>query len=88
MVDAGGVFVIEAGEGVQQQGQVFGRGGHKACLVEAGGEGDHAPARDAAIGGFNTADAAETGGLADGTAGVGGCCRWCQTGGNRSCGTA
>ena len=45
--------------------------GERAALVERGGEGDHPRARDRAVGGLHPDDAAERGGLADRSAGVG-----------------
>ena len=45
--------------------------GHRPGLVERAGEGDHAPARAAAVGRLDPADAGEGGGLADRAAGVG-----------------
>ena len=47
-VGAGGVALIEAGHLVEDEGGVGGGAGHDAGLVERGGEGDHAPARDSA----------------------------------------
>ena len=44
---------------------------HRPGLVERAGEGDHAPARAAAVGRLDPADADEGGGLADRAAGVG-----------------
>ncbi|MPM22387.1 hypothetical protein SDC9_68839 [bioreactor metagenome] len=84
-VEAGGVAVgIGAAHGGQHQRAVFGRLRHRACLVEAGGEGDHAVAAGATIGGLDAGDAAKRCGLADGAAGIGaggaGCqaCRNCR----------
>ncbi len=62
---------VRPAHGRQQQGAVLGRAGHRAGLVEAGREGDHAVARGAAVGRLDAGDAAERGRLADRAAGVG-----------------
>ena len=71
LVDAGRVLRIEAGHGAQQQGAVLGGAGQRAALVEAGGVGDHAPARDPAVGGLDAGEVGQRGWLADRAAGVG-----------------
>ena len=67
----GRIARVEAGHGVQQQGAVLGRLGHRPALVEAGGEGDHAVARDHAIGRLEAGQAAQRRRLADRAAGIG-----------------
>ena len=57
-------------------------------LVQAGGEGDHAPARDAPVGGLDAGDAAQGCRLADGAAGVGGGGGGAQSGGHRGGGAS
>ena len=70
-LDAGRVAFVETSHGVQQNGAVLGRARHRAALVERRGESDHPPARHHAVGGFQARQAAQRGGLADRTAGIG-----------------
>ena len=67
----GGIQRVETGHGAKKQGRVLGAARHGSALVQAGGEGDHAVAGDAAVGGLEAGDAAQAGGLAYGAAGVG-----------------
>jgi hypothetical protein len=70
-LERGRIARVEAGHGVQQQRAVFGALGHRPGLVEAGGEGDHAVARDHAVGRLEAGEAAQGRRLADRAAGVG-----------------
>ena len=58
------------GHAVQDEGEVIGARGEGTCLVKAGGVGNHAPARQGAVGWLDAGNAAPGGRLADGTAGV------------------
>ena len=68
---AGGVALVEAGHGRQQQRAVGGRAGKHAGLIQTAGEGDHAVARDAPVGGLDAGDTAHGSRLTHRTAGVG-----------------
>ncbi len=78
---AGGVARVEAGHRGEQGGAVPRGLRHRAGLVEAGGEGDHAVARAQAVGRFDAGDAAHGRRLADRAAGVG-----ASGGGDEPCG--
>ena len=67
---AGGVALVAAGDGVEQQGGVAGVAGERPDLVQAGGEGHDPEPADAAVCGLHADDAAQRGGLADAAAGV------------------
>ncbi|MNN24111.1 hypothetical protein D3C81_1375290 [compost metagenome] len=70
-VDAGGVLGVEAGHALQQQGAVFGGAGQRAALVEARRVGDHAPARNTAVGRLEAGEVGQRRRLADRATGVG-----------------
>ncbi len=70
-VDAGRVLRVEAGHALQQQRAVFGRACHRARLIEAGGVGNHAPARYAAVGRLEACEVGQCRRLANRAAGVG-----------------
>ena len=82
-LDAGGIALIEAGHRTQQQRRILGAARDQAALIQARGEGDHAVARHAAIGGLEPGHAAQRRRLADRAAGVGGGGRRHQPGGHR-----
>ncbi len=67
---AGRIERIMAANGLQHQRGILDGPGHRADLVERGGEGDQAVAADAAVGGLDADQAAEGRGLADAAAGV------------------
>src|SRR5690349_12331146 len=58
-------------ENVKSDGGVLDGAGEGADLIERTGESNEAIARDAAIGGLDADDAAESGGLTDRAAGIG-----------------
>ena len=70
-IERGRILRIEAGHRFEQDRAVADVAGHRPGLVEAGGEGDDAPARAAAVGRLDPGDPDEGGGLADRAAGVG-----------------
>ena len=70
-VDAAGVAVVVAGDGLEQAGVVFDGAGHRADVVERAGERHDAEAADAAEGGLQADDVVHAGGDADRAAGVG-----------------
>ena len=76
------VFRVVAGHGAEQDGAILHGAGDRAGLIQRGGERDHAPARAAAISRLDAGDTAETGGLADGAAGIGGGGAECEAGGD------
>src|SRR5690606_27864064 len=68
---AGGVLRVETGHGAEHQRAVLGGAGQRAALVETGGIGDHAPARNTAVGGLDAGEVGQRRRLADRSAGVG-----------------
>ena len=70
-VNAGGVLRVETGHALQQDGAVFGRASQRAGLVEAGGVGDHAPARNATVRRFQACEVGQGCRLSDRSASVG-----------------
>ena len=77
-----------SGHAVKDECEVFGADGKGSRLVEAGGVGNHAPAREGAVGRLDAGDAAPGGGLADGAAGVGAGGVGYEAGGNDRSGCA
>ena len=59
------------GNHVHQVRTIFGSACHGACLVEAGGVGDHAVTGNPPVGGLQAGNAAERRWLANGTTGIG-----------------
>ncbi|MNF33456.1 hypothetical protein D3C84_142710 [compost metagenome] len=71
LLDAGGVLGVETGHGLQHQRAILGGARQGAALIEAGGVGDHAPARYPSIGRFDSGEVGQRRRLADRAAGVG-----------------
>ena len=88
LIDAGRILGVETSHGAEQQRTVLGGAGQRAALIEAGGIGDHAPARDAAVGRLDAGEVGQCGRLADRAAGVGTGSRGQQSRGHGSGGTA
>ena len=84
LVDAGGILAVQTSHGIGHQRGIFGTLAQGAGLVEAGGEGNHAPARDATVAGLKTGNATEGSGLTNRAAGIGTGCHGTQVGGDRS----
>ena len=64
-IEAGGILRIKARHRAQHNRAVARVARHRACLVEAAGKGDHAPARAAAVCGLDPGNAGEGRRLAD-----------------------
>ena len=84
----GGIARIVPGHAVQDEGEVIGARGEGTGLVKAGGVGNHAPARQCAVGWLDAGNAAPGSRLADGTAGVAAGGIGHEAGGNGSGGCA
>jgi hypothetical protein len=69
-VDAGRIFRIVAGHGLQQQGAIFNCPGHRTRMVHAERKRQHARTADQAIGGLDAGDAAQRRRTADRAAGI------------------
>ena len=69
-IERGGVVRVFSGNGVEDRGAIAGATADGADLIERGGKGHEAVARDAAVTGLEAHDAAERSGLADRAAGV------------------
>ena len=83
--------MVVTGHGLQHQRAVFCTLGHGAGLIQAGGKGNHAPAGNASVGGFEAGNVVQGRRLADGAAGVGASGAGGQTGtetGRRTAGGA
>ena len=70
-VEARRVARVEPRHDIEQEGAILGRARDRAALVERRGVGDHAVARDDAVGRLDSRQVAHRRGLADRTAGVG-----------------
>ena len=87
-VGAGGVHLIVAAEDVVQHGHILHGASHGANLVQGGGKGNQAVAGNRTISGFEAHNAAVSGRLPDGAAGVGTQSQCRHAGGHRRGGTA
>ena len=70
-LQTGRIARIEAGHDVEQQAAILGGLRHRASLIETGSEGDHAVARNHAVGRLQTGDAAQRRRLTNRSAGIG-----------------